>query len=166
MIRAPMALIACCLFALPATAAETQGRTESFTIKGAVNHPRTVALADLRHEPQTAETVFMHTGHDPLTGKFTGVSLWSLLEEAGIVTDMTKKNDIIRHVVVVTGSDGYSATLSIGEIAPEFGGDQAIIAYEQFGKPLEGADGFARLIVPGDKAAGRAVSAIASIEVK
>jgi DMSO/TMAO reductase YedYZ molybdopterin-dependent catalytic subunit len=165
MIRALFALIGFCLLAATAFA-NPPGRTESFTIKGAVDHPRTVTPADLQHEPQTTETVFMHTGHRALTGKFTGVSLWTLLEEAGVTTDATKKNDILHRSVVVTGSDGYSAVLSIGEIAPEFGGDQAIIAYQEAGKPIDGADGFARLIIPGDKAAGRAVSAITSIEVK
>ena len=46
------------------------------------------------------------------------------------------------------------------------GADQAIIAWQQDGKPLENGEGFARLIVPGDKAAGRAVSAVTTIEVK
>jgi len=155
----------CCLLATPVLA-DPPGRSESFAIKGAVDHPRSVTLADLQHEPQTTETVFMHTGHGALAGKFTGVSLWTLLEESGLTTDTKKKNDLVRHSVIVTGSDGYSAVLSLAEIAPEFGGDQAIVAYQEAGKPLEGADGFARLIIPGDKAAGRAVSAIASIEVK
>jgi DMSO/TMAO reductase YedYZ molybdopterin-dependent catalytic subunit len=171
MIRRQLALtqlvaIGLCLFGPTAAFADPPGRSETIAIKGAVDHPRTLSLADLQHEPQTTETVFMYTGHGALAGKFTGVSLWTLLEEAGVTLDAAKKNDIIHHVVVVTGSDGYSAVLSLAEIAPEFGGDQAIIAYQEAGKPIEGADGFARLIVPGDKAAGRAVSAVTSIEVK
>jgi DMSO/TMAO reductase YedYZ molybdopterin-dependent catalytic subunit len=56
--------------------------------------------------------------------------------------------------------------LSLGEIAPEFGGEQVIVAYQMDGKPIDNGGGFARLILPGDKGAGRAVSAIASIEVR
>jgi DMSO/TMAO reductase YedYZ molybdopterin-dependent catalytic subunit len=89
-----------------------------------------------------------------------------LLQEAGIKTDPAVKNDIVRHIVTVTGSDGYGAVLSLGEIDPEFGGDQAIVAFAQDGKPLDEKSGFARLIIPGDKTAGRAVSGIATIEVK
>jgi DMSO/TMAO reductase YedYZ molybdopterin-dependent catalytic subunit len=166
MIRASLALLACCFLAGPAFADPPAGGSQSFEIKGGVNHPRTLTLADLQKEPRTEQTVFLHTGHGAVSGKFAGVSLWTLLEEAGIVTDMKNKNDIVRHFIVVTGSDGYAAVLSVGEIAPEFGGDQAMIAYEEFGKPLEAGDGFARLIIPGDKAAGRAVSAVTSIEVK
>ncbi|MDB5393661.1 MAG: molybdopterin-binding oxidoreductase [Rhodospirillales bacterium] len=158
-------LIGACLLAGSAFA-DPASSSESFAIEGAVDHPRIVTLTDLQREPQTAETVFMHTGPGALAGRFTGVSLWTLLKEAGLTNDSTKKNDLINHFVIVTGSDGYSALLSIGEIAPEFGAGQPIVAYQEAGKPIEGADGFARLIVPGDRAAGRAVSAIASIEVK
>ena len=165
MVRAQIALIGCSLLATTALA-DPPARSECFAIKGAVDHPRTVTLADLQHEAPTTETVFMHTGHGALTGTFTGVSLWTLLQEAGITLDPAKKNDIVHRVVIVTGTDGYSAVLSVAEIAPDFGGDQAIVAYQEAGKPIEGADGFARLIVPGDKVARRAVGAIATIEVK
>ncbi len=165
MIRAVFAFTAFWLCASPALA-DPAGPSTAIAIKGAIGHPRTVTLADLQHEPQTTETVFMHTGHGALSGTFTGVLLWRLIEEAGVTEDAAKKNDIMRHTVTITGSDGYSAVLSLGEIAPEFGGDQAIVAYEQDGKPIAGADGFARLIVPTDKAAGRAVGAISTIEVK
>jgi len=76
------------------------------------------------------------------------------------------KNDILRHTVVVTGSDGYTAVLSVGEIDPKFGDDRALIAYAMDGKPLARKRGFARLIVPTDKSAGRAVFGIASITIR
>ncbi len=140
--------------------------SQSFTIGGAIERPRTLTLAELSREPQATETVFLHTGHGPVSATFTGVPLWTLLDEAGVKLDAAHRNDLIRHWIMVTGSDGYSAVLSLAEVAPEFGGDQAIIAYQQDGKPIAGANGFARLIVPGDKAAGRAVGGIVSIEVK
>ena len=149
-----------------AALADPPAHSDSIAIKGAVDHPRTIALADLQHEALTTETVFMHTGHGVLAGTFGGVLLWTLLQEAGVTMDPAKKNDLIHRTVTVTGSDGYNTVLSLAEIAPEFGGDQAIIAFQEAGKPLEGGDGFARLIIPGDKAGGRAVGAVASIEVK
>jgi DMSO/TMAO reductase YedYZ molybdopterin-dependent catalytic subunit len=146
--------------------ADPPAHSDSIAIKGGVDHPRTLAPADLRHEPQTTVSISQHTGHGTLSGSFTGVSLWTLLREADVTLEAGKKNDLIHHTVTVTGSDGYSAVLSLAEIAPEFGADQAVIAWQQDGKPLAEAGGFARLIVPGDKAAGRAVGAIATIEVK
>jgi len=165
MVRTCLAAFLCLGFGAAALA-DPVPHSDSVAIKGAVDHPKTLALADLQHEPQTTVTVFMHTGHGTLAGAFTGVSLWTLLQEAGVTMEKGKKNDLIHHTVTVTGSDGYDAVLSLPEIAPEFGGDQAVIAWQQDGKPLESGEGFARLIIPGDQAAGRAVGAITTIEVK
>jgi hypothetical protein len=65
-------------------------------------------------------------------------------------------------------SDGIAikGAVSAAGIAPEPGGDRVVIAYQRDVKPLDGDYGFARLIIPSDNAAGRAVSPIASIEVK
>jgi DMSO/TMAO reductase YedYZ molybdopterin-dependent catalytic subunit len=155
-----------CLALSGAALAAPPAHSDSIKIEGGVDHPRTLTAADLQKEPQTSVTISQHTGHGTLSGAFAGVSLWTLLQEAGVTLDAAKKNDLIHHTVTVTGTDGYSAVLSLAEIAPEFGADQATIAWQQDGKPLAEAGGFARLIVPGDKAAGRAVSAIATIEVK
>jgi DMSO/TMAO reductase YedYZ molybdopterin-dependent catalytic subunit len=163
MIRTLFATIVCCVCATAAFAAPE--RTESFAIKGSIDHPRTVTLADLQEETPTTVEIAQRTAHGPLTGKFTGVPLWSLLQEAGVTAEPGKKNDMLRHTVTITASDGYSTVLSLGELSPEFGAEQAIIAYAQSGKLIAGANGFARLIIAGDKAAGRAISAIATIEV-
>ena len=165
MIRICLTAIVC--LALSGTArADPPAHSDSIKIEGGVDHPRTLTAADLQKEPQASVTISQHTGHGTLSGAFTGASLWTLLQEAGVTLEAGKKNDLIHHTVTVTGTDGYSAVLSLAEIAPEFGADQAVIAWQQDGKPLPDAGGFARLIVPGDKAAGRAVSAIATIEVK
>jgi DMSO/TMAO reductase YedYZ molybdopterin-dependent catalytic subunit len=165
MVRACFAAVICLGFSMAAFA-DPPAHSDSVAIKGGVDHPKTLALSDLKHEPQTTVTVSLHTGHGTLAGAFTGASLWTLLQEAGVTMDKGKKNDLIHHTVTVTGSDGYSAVLSLAEIAPEFGDDQAMIAWQKDGMPLESGEGFARLIIPNDKAAARAVSAITTIEVK
>jgi len=55
--------------------------------------------------------------------------------------------------------------LSAAELDPEFGAEQALLAYAKDGKPLTGP-GFARLILPADKSAGRAVSGVIRIDVQ
>jgi len=97
--------------------------------------------------------------------EYTGALLWDLLQAAGIKTDPNVKNDILHKIIVVTGSDGYESAFGAGEIDPEFGDNQIIIAYAADGQPL-GAEGFAKLIAPGDKAGGRYVSNIVTIEVR
>lgn len=155
-----------CLGLSVAAAADPSPHSDSIAVKGGVDHPKTLALADLQHEPQTTVTISQKTGHGTLAGAFSGVALWTLLSEAGVTLDKGKKNDLIHHTVTVTGSDGYNAVLSLAEIAPDVGDDRAVIAWAQDGKPLESGGGFARLVIPGDKEAARAVSAITSIEVK
>ena len=138
----------------------------SLRIVGAVRTPRAYTLDDLQREPVTTEAVYFGTGKGPVRATFTGALLWTLLQEVGIATDPAVKNDILRHTVAVTGSDGYRVVLSAGELDPEFGGELAILAYARDGQPLGGNGGFARLIVPGDKGGGRNVSSVAEIEVR
>jgi len=145
-----------------AALADPPNHSDGIAVKGGVDHPGTLVLSDLQHGPQTTVTISQKTGH----GALAGALLWALLNEAGITLDKGRKNDLIHHTVTVTGSDGYSAVLSLAEIAPDIGNDQAMVAWEQDGQPLESGRGFARLIVPGDKEAARAVSAITTIEVK
>ena len=170
MVRTCLAVVLCLGLGVTgfsvAALADPAAHSDGIAIKGGVDHPKTLALADLQHESQTTVTISQHTGHGTLAGAFTGVSLWTLLQEAGVALDKGKKNDLIHHTVTVTGGDGYNAVLSLGEIAPEIGDDQAVIAWQKDGTPLESGQGFARLIIPGDKAASRAVSAITTIEVK
>ena len=44
-------------------------------------------------------------------------------------------------------------------------GKKVLVAYEQDGKPLTSTDGFSRLIVPGDQAAGRFISNLTELQV-
>lgn len=137
----------------------------SFIVTGAVNSPKTFSLEDLRREPVTTEQVYFSTGRGVVKASFTGVLLWTLLQTADIKTDPNARNDILHHVVVVSADDGYSVTLSAGELDPEFGAEPAIVAYAQDGKPL-GDGGFARLILPGDKGGGRNIMRISRIEIR
>ena len=133
-------------------------------VSGAILTPRTFTPDDLRQEPATVEPVYFSTGKGPVQATFTGVLLWSLLQEAAIKPDPDVKNDIARRTILVTGSDGYATALSVGEIDPEFGGGLALLAYARDGQPLP--DGGVRLVVPGDKNGGRSVQDVVSVEVR
>lgn len=147
-------------------AAASGGYTTHFRLAGDVEKPANYDLHDLQALPPTTENVFFYTGKGPVQSKFTGVLLWDLLAAAKIKTDPNIKNGILRKSVVVSGSDGYAVRLSAGEIEPASGGEQVIVAYAQDGAPLGKDSGFARLIVPGDKAGARDVFWIARITVE
>ena len=140
------------------TAAGTGGGTStSFTVSGAVQHAGSFDLAALQALPSVTRTVGGNT--------YTGVSFWDLLNStAGLVTNPAVHNDVLDMYVVATGSDGYKAAFSLGELNPAFGNQPDLIAYDVNGGGL-GSTGFARLVVPSDVKAGRWVSNLVSLEV-
>jgi hypothetical protein len=144
------------------------GYSPQATVSGAVADPTIVTPETLAALNQsTTETATYLAGSTPTTDTYTGVSLWTLLQDAGLLTDPAIKNDLLQFAVVATGSDGYRAIISLGEIAPMFGNQPDLVAYADTGNQLgpTGADGALRLIVPGDHAGGRYVSNITSLQV-
>ena len=137
----------------------------TFRIYGQVTNPANVNLTKLEKLPVTTQNVTYFAAGQVTSHAFTGALLWDLLQSAGMKVDPNVKNDILRLVVVVTGSDGYESVFGVGELAPGFGGDQILVAYAQDGQSL-GQEGFAKIIAPGDKMGGRFVSNIVKIEVR
>src|SRR5262249_14412213 len=115
----------------------------------------------LQSMPQT--TVTVDSGGTKST--YGGVLLNDLLQASGIKLDANKKNDILTKGIVGVGSDGYTSLVVGGEVDPKFGNVQVLVAITKDGQPLGDADGFARIVVPGDIAAGRYVSNLKSIQV-
>jgi hypothetical protein len=144
------------------------GVSASFTVSGAVTNRAVFNLRKLKQFPPAQANVTYFAGGSVATEAFTGVLLWDLLNNSpvsGITTNPSIKNDILHKVVIVTGADCYQSIFGAGEFDPFFGGSQIMVAYATGGQPL-GTAGFARIVVPGDKAGGRFVSNIISIEVQ
>jgi len=144
------------------------GTSNSFTVSGEVKNPQSFNLGSLEpFSPAQANVTYFAAGA-VVSQSFTGVLLWDLLNNSpvgGIVTDPSIKNDILHKIVIVTGTDCYQSVFGAGEFDPFFGGSQIMVAYASNGQPL-GSAGFARIVVPGDKAGGRFVSNIANIDVE
>lgn len=133
------------------------GVSTSFKVSGAVQHAASFDLAALKSLPSVTRTVGGNS--------YTGVSFWDLLNTTvGLVTDASVHNDVLNLYVVATGSDGYKAAFSLGELNPGFGNQPDLIAFDENGQGL-GSSGFARLVVPNDVKAGRWVSNLVSLEV-
>jgi hypothetical protein len=132
-------------------------------LEGKLKHPQSMDLAALRRLPAERMQVSFQTERGPTTASYTGPRLWAVLATAGGIDD-DKKGAEIRHTIKVTGRDGYFVVLSTGEIAPEFGGKPAIIAYQRDDE-MPGISGL-RLIMPGDKRGGRDVRDVVAIRVE
>lgn len=137
-------------------AASGGGPSSGFTVSGAVGAPADFDLEALRALPATTVTV----GPD----QYTGVALWTLLDGLALTSDASIKNPLLSMYAVATGSDGYKAIVSIGEIHPSFGNARAVVAYQINGSPLD-RNGMARLVMPDDQAGSRRVSNLIGIEV-
>jgi hypothetical protein len=75
--------------------------------------------------------------------------------------DPSKPRDHVRQTVTLTGRDGYTAVLALGEIDPSFEGKPVIVAAQMDGQKLDQP----RLIVPGDQHGGRSVHDLVRITV-
>lgn len=140
-------------------AAAAAGPSTSFTVSGAVSQSMSFDLQALQNLP-LAKISYTSGG-----STYLGVSFYDLLTvTVGVPLNATIKNDILNRYVVATGSDGYSAIFSLGELSPSFGGEPAIVAYSVNGVPLS-TDGFARIVTPEDNLHGRWVSNLVSLQV-
>jgi len=152
-IMAAAAIAAVC--AMPAAA--------DVSVSGQVEKPFRLSMADLQAMPPTSVTVsYAPKKHAPQHGTFKGVLLWTLLVRAGII-DGPAHDAHIRHAILVSGSDGYTALIALGEIDPEYEGKQVILAYDKDGAPIANAP---KLIVPGDGEGGRNVFDVVRADVQ
>ena len=146
------------------------GPSNSLSVSGDVINPQSFDLKSLRaFEPSTTVRDDFIREPSAASGEFTGVLLWDLLNKVGIKINPKVKNDLDRKYVVVIGTDCYQAVFAMSEIDPSAGGStQITVAYAQWINGQEtslAGNGFARLIVPGDKKGARRVSNIAQIQV-
>jgi hypothetical protein len=148
--------------ASPAFAADRPA-APAIVLEGKLKLPQALTLEALRQLPSERVQVAFQSERGATTASYTGVRLWAVLTLGGGIDD-DEKGAVLRHLVKITGRDGYVVVLSTGEIAPDFGGEAAIIAYQRGDQPL-GEEGL-RLVIPGDKRGGRNVRDVVAIRVE
>ena len=143
--------------------------SSEFSVTGGVTTPAVYDLAKLQARPTITQTVGFLAGSTPQTHTYTGATLWGILDSAGIASNPAVKNDVLNKYVLATGSDGYQAVFSLGELNPNFGNRPDLVAYaETLGgasAPL-GADGLASVTAPGDVRGGRYVANLVNLDVR
>jgi DMSO/TMAO reductase YedYZ molybdopterin-dependent catalytic subunit len=143
-------------------AASAQAATDPpLAVTGLVSNPLHLTLAELGTFPVTHVSATQVSGHGPVPLDCSGASLAAILDKAGLNVG-NKNNARLGHSVLVTADDGYAIAFSMGEIDPDYGSENVIVATQCNGKTLENP----RLVVSSDKHAGRAVQGVVSIEVK
>ncbi len=154
--------LACCAVACLAAHAWAATPT-GLAIGGKVAHPLTLTLDQLHALPAHHVEADFTTMHGQDHHSWTGVLLWDLAVKAGPQDEPGKRTGM-RHVLMVSGQDGYAAAFGIGEIDPAIGGRQVVVAYRQDDQATDLPS--LRLIVPGDKHGARDVHDVVGIEVR
>lgn len=142
-------------------AGPAQAANPPLAVTGLVSTPLHLTAADLSAFPPIHILASQISGKGPVALDCNGASLAAILSKATLKLG-GKQNAGLSHTLLVTGDDGYTVVLSLGEIDADYGDAGAIIATSCNGKPLNNP----RLVMPNDKHGGRAVQGVVSIEVK
>ena len=142
--------------------AATPALADGIVLSGSIQHPGPITMAQLRAMPQVEVKVDQKTEKGNFTGDFRGVLLWTLVNKAGLVNGPQRHAVLLHGIVVSASADHYGALISLGEIHPELGNGQVILATEKDGQPLAQPI----LVVPGDAKAARDVRGVTSVDVR
>ncbi|HEV2188784.1 MAG TPA: molybdopterin-dependent oxidoreductase [Stellaceae bacterium] len=149
------------LLLIAPAAAQSPAAAPVLSLQGKVKQAQHWTFDDLKKMRAEHADVSYQTEHGPVTASYTGVLLWSLIDQAGGIDDGTR-NAVVRHTIRITATDGYVIILSTGEMSPDYGNARVLVAYERDGKPL---DNF-RVVIPGDKRGARDVHDVTTIAVE
>lgn len=124
---------------------------------------RVIAAGGIGALKPLTQAVSFVTERGERQAEWTGPLLWDVLTASGVL-DGVKPADQVHLAVRVTGADGFTAVLALGEIAPQFAGRPVQIADHMNGQPIP--DHGLRLVVPGDRRGGRSVRDVVRVDVE
>ena len=133
----------------------------SVQITGAVKQPLTLSADDLAKMPRAS----VHTTNNGMETVYEGVWLHDVLKKAGVPQGSELRGKALTSYVLAEAQDGYQVVFSLGELDPSFIDNEILLADTANGKPLFGAQGRFRLVVPKDKPGARSVRMLTRIEV-
>ncbi len=131
-----------------------QAAAPDITVVDIAGHSVPLSLAELQALPSRSVTLAGDHGADL---HLTGPTLLAVLDHAGALDPDFHKR--VRQTVSATGRDGYSATVAMGEIDPEFEDKPVLLAIDPDRHAL-------RLAIPGDKRLGRDVRDVVGLAVR
>jgi DMSO/TMAO reductase YedYZ molybdopterin-dependent catalytic subunit len=130
-------------------------------ITGEVKDSLTLSAADLAKLPRATVRASLH-GTETV---YQGVWLHEVLKRAGVPQGTDLRGKALSSCVLAIAQDGYQVLFSLAELDPTFIDNEILLADTANGKPLSGAQGRFRLVVPKDKPGARSVRMLIRIEV-
>ena len=138
-----------------------QDSQTSLLVSGAVKEPLTLSAEDLAKMPRAS----VRTTNNGMETVYEGVWLHDVLKKAGVPQGSELRGKALAGYVLAEASDGYQVVFSLGEVDPAFIDNEILVADTANGKPLFGAQGRFRLVVPKDKPGARSVRMLTKLEV-
>lgn len=143
--------------------------SETLAVRGAVEHPLSLSVDDLRaFPPQQLAEVMLTRQNGASAGKLEnlkGVRLADLINKAVLVVH--DHNDIKKMIVVATATDGYRVVFSWSEIFNSPAGDGMVVYFEKDGQPLGADEGRIAMVSTKDTKTGpRHVKWLQTLEVR
>jgi DMSO/TMAO reductase YedYZ molybdopterin-dependent catalytic subunit len=133
----------------------------SISVTGDVKQALSLTASDLATMPRATSS----TNNNGIVTVYEGVWLSEVLKKAGVPLGAGMRGSALAGYVLASASDGYQVLFSLGEIDPEMTDNQFLLADKADGKPLFGANGAFRLVVPKDKRGARSVRLLTKLEV-
>ena len=130
-------------------------------VTGAVKQTLTLSADDLAKMPRAT----VKTTNGGIETVYDGVWLHEVLKKAGVPQGSELRGKALSSYVIAEAQDGYQVVFSLGELDPSFIDNEILLADTANGKPLFGAQGRFRLVVPKDKPGARSIRMLTKIEV-
>jgi DMSO/TMAO reductase YedYZ molybdopterin-dependent catalytic subunit len=138
-----------------------QGTPASVEVTGAVKQTLTLTADELAKMPRAT----VRTTNNGMETIYEGVWLHEVLKRAGVPLGSELRGKALSSYVLAQAQDGYQVVFSLGELDPAFIDNEILLADTANGKPLFGAQGRFRLVVPKDKPGARSVRMLSRLEV-
>ena len=133
----------------------------SVQVTGTVRQALTLSAEDLAKMPRASA----RSTNNGIETIYEGVRLHEVLKKAGVPQGSELRGKALASYVLAEAQDGYQVVFSLGELDPSFIDNEILLADTANGKPLFGAQGRFRLVVPKDKAGSRSVRMLTRLEV-
>jgi DMSO/TMAO reductase YedYZ molybdopterin-dependent catalytic subunit len=146
---------------LAAALLSAQDAPPTVQITGAVKQPLTLTADDLAKMPRAT----VRTTANGMETIYEGVWLHEVLKKAGVPQGSELRGKALASYVLAEAQDGYQVVFSLAELDPAFIDNEILLADIANGKPLFGAQGRFRLVVPKDKPGARSIRMLTKLEV-
>ncbi len=139
----------------------SQEAPASIQVTGAVKQTLTLTADELAKLPRAS----VKTTSSGMETVYEGVWVHEVLKRAGAPQGAALRGKALAGYVIAEASDGYQVVFSLGELDPAFIDNEILLADTANGKPLFGAQGRFRLVVPKDKPGARSVRMLTKLDV-